>query len=588
MKFPFISSTFLSEEKEKEERGVYGSEVSSWGPPSAAASGTMSDLPFAPFSVTDRLGRAADWQSGGYGKFKDSSKGVAAIFNFHAAEDEESFHLVDSRPVNAQKKFGPRKFGHNSQHYRLSRRERELKEAEEAREKSAAGGQGKKGVKGRQQQQLKKKAQWEKNYWQGRDVPKVTYSASVDIRPEWTMVEQFTLTSLGKLNMKVGQPEEVVAFGNKLKLYDKSFDRVTPKTHVTLKKFNTPKVPNPTTSEDPIMQKLAAEAAAAAVDTDEDAGEGVGVTVFATDNIIATLMCAPRATYSWDILVTKKGGCIFLDKRESSNFDVLTVNETASQAPIEEDKDSINGVQHLGMEATQLNYNFMQQVTESTKGSHKIGEESSSWMNDEANGVNDHNPESQAINNTSKQTKDSSTEATSFPVGHRYRKWVLDNTMSVIVRCQIDAAMENKGNNILLSIKALNEFDSRVTGVDWRLKIENQRGAVLATELKNNNCKLAKWTAAALLGGVDQMKVGFVSRTHPRDNRNHQVIGVQFYRPHEFAMQINLTPGNMWAILKYLVEIVMKCEDGKYLFLKDPNKPMLRLYEISSETESFV
>lgn len=36
-------------------------------------------------------------------------------------------------------------------------------------------------------------------------------------------------------------------------------------------------------------------------------------------------------------------------------------------------------------------------------------------------------------------------------------------------------------------------------GVDWRAKLENQRGAVLATELKNNANKMAKWTAAALV-----------------------------------------------------------------------------------------
>lgn len=526
---PFVPKTF----QDDCEKDVPGAEddvrPGGWGPPQTMVTSALGDLPFAPFSVTDRLGRAADWQSGGYGKFKDSNKGVAAIFNFHATEDEESFHLVDSRPVTKHK-FGPRKWQGNNN--RMTRKERELKEAEEAAQANQQ-------KKGRQQQQLKKKAQWDKNYWAGRDVPRVTYTSSVDVRPDWTMVEQFTLTSLGKLNMKVGAPEDLALYGS-LRLYDKSFDRVTPKSNVPLKRFNNPGIPNPTTSKDPVMQKFAAEGRAQ---------------IFATDTIIATLMCAPRATYSWDIVVTKKNGVIFLDKRENSNFDVLTVNETASQAPIEEDKDNINGVEHLGQEATQLNYNFLQQTTESTKGKYKIGEEA--WVF--------HNADSKK----------------SHPVGQRYRKWVLDDNLSVIVRCQVDAAMENKGENILMSVKALNEFDSRVTGVDWRLKIENQRGAVLATELKNNNCKLAKWTAAALLGGIDQMKVGFVSRNHPRDSRNHQILGVQFYRPQEFAMQINLMPGNMWAILKHVLEALDRCEDGKYLFLKDPNKPLLRLYTIS-------
>ena len=55
----------------------------------------------------------------------------------------------------------------------------------------------------------------------------------------------------------------------------------------------------------------------------------------------------------------------------------------------------------------------------------------------------------------------------------------------------------DKGKPLTTLVKALNEFDSKVTGIDWRLKIETQRGAVIANELKNNANKLAKWTAMA-------------------------------------------------------------------------------------------
>ena len=47
-------------------------------------------------------------------------------------------------------------------------------------------------------------------------------------------------------------------------------------------------------------------------------------------------------------------------------------------------------------------------------------------------------------------------------------------------------------------------------GIDWRSKIDNQRGAVLATELKNNNSKLAKWTICSLLAGSSQIKFGLL------------------------------------------------------------------------------
>ena len=46
-------------------------------------------------------------------------------------------------------------------------------------------------------------------------------------------------------------------------------------------------------------------------------------------------------------------------------------------------------------------------------------------------------------------------------------------------------------------------------GVNWRQKIDTQRGAVLATELKNNSCRLARWTAQSLLAGADLMKLGW-------------------------------------------------------------------------------
>ncbi len=46
-------------------------------------------------------------------------------------------------------------------------------------------------------------------------------------------------------------------------------------------------------------------------------------------------------------------------------------------------------------------------------------------------------------------------------------------------------------------------------GVDWRQKLDVQRGAVLANELKNNACKLAKWTVQSLLAGSDLIKFGY-------------------------------------------------------------------------------
>lgn len=66
----------------------------------------------------------------------------------------------------------------------------------------------------------------------------------------------------------------------------------------------------------------------------------------------------------------------------------------------------------------------------------------------------------------------------------------------LVARCEHDAVMQGpQGETQFLSIKALNEWDSKLaSGVEWRQKLDTQRGAVLANELRNNSCKLAKWT----------------------------------------------------------------------------------------------
>lgn len=48
-------------------------------------------------------------------------------------------------------------------------------------------------------------------------------------------------------------------------------------------------------------------------------------------------------------------------------------------------------------------------------------------------------------------------------------------------------------------------------GVDWRTKLDTQRGAVLAAEIKNNAFKLAGWTVCSILSGADQLKLGYVT-----------------------------------------------------------------------------
>eukprot|EP00899_Mesostigma_viride_P010870 jgi/Mesvir1/19785/Mv13081-RA.2 len=501
-----------------------------WGPSTIPEN--LNEIPYAPFSKGDKLGKAADWTNQGYnrgGRYGSGNNApVSTVFNFFHNEDEDSFHLVDSRPA-PRPKYGNRRFQN-----RFVRRDRDEGRRDGGRD---LGGAAERERQRKERQQQQRKNQWN-NYYHNRNDQRVTYNCSVDIRPEWSVLEQLSMPALTKLKFETGEPETLVRCGSLL-YYDKAYDRVTPKTERPLQRFGKMQFHKVTTTDDPVIRRLAGE----------DAG-----TVFATDSILATLMCAPRSVYSWDIVVQRVGDKLFLDKRDNS-FDLLTVSET-SQEPIPDDKESINGVAYLSKEATVINQNFSQQVLSRDGGVLRMEEA---------------NPFA------------SPGDGEVASVAYLYRRWNLSDDLRLVARCEVDSVVQNKGQDMLLSIKALNEFDSKATGVDWRQKLETQRGAVLATELKNNANKLAKWTVQALLAGVDQLKLGYVSRVHAKDNQHHMVLGTQAYKPREFATQINLNVHNMWGILKHIVEMCMKLDEGRYLLVKDPNKPLIRLYEVPTD-----
>ena len=76
----------------------------------------------------------------------------------------------------------------------------------------------------------------------------------------------------------------------------------------------------------------------------------------------------------------------------------------------------------------------------------------------------------------------------------------------------------------------------------------------------------------------------FVSRANPKSNSDHVVLGVLGYKPREFATQMNLNLNNGWAIVRTFVDMVMREDDGKYVLVKDPNKPTIRLYQVPADT----
>jgi len=288
-------------------------------------------------------------------------------------------------------------------------------------------------------------------------------------------------------------------------------------------------------------------------------------------------MACPRSVYPWDIVAQRVGNALFFDKRDDSNFDLLTVNETAVDPPSTNrfnnrnpepvtESEAINLPERLSIEATMINQNFSQQVLRKPQG----GKQTRTHFE---------NP------NPFFDEEDAGEGKEPASVGYKYRRWTFADGVKVVARCELHGTMTKKGKEKLITCYSLNEWDSKAIGtVDWRSKVDSQRGSVLATELKNNSCKLAKWTAQSMLAGADQMAIGFVSRKSKKDANNHKILGTQFYKPKEFATQITLSVVNMWGILKMLVDLFMSHPEGKYLLVRDPNKPILRVYKVPQNT----
>jgi translation initiation factor 3 subunit D len=282
------------------------------------------------------------------------------------------------------------------------------------------------------------------------------------------------------LNLDADEGEDLESYGF-LYYYDRSYDKPVVKGAEKKLTALDRAAYNVTTSSDPVIQELA--------DKDE-------ATIFATDSILSMIMCAPRSVYPWDIVIVRQGNKVFLDKRDNAALDMVTVNENAIDAPLEAsegNKDSINQPGPLAEEATYINHNFPTQVVlESGKKLDMAAE----------------NP----FYNAAEETEPPASKA------YRYRRFDLstneEEPVFLVVRTELDAAQKNaiSGEDQYLTVKALNEFDNKAQGsggaLDWRTKLVSQRGAVVATEMKNNSCKLARWTVQSILAKADVMKLG--------------------------------------------------------------------------------
>lgn len=339
---------------------------------------------------------------------------------------------------------------------------------------------------------------------------------------------------ISRLQFDPETPETLVV-GGSVAFYNKSFDRLTtksPKQVIIDEIVPTTYLP---LSADPVISKLAEE-----ID---------GTVAFMSDAVAALLMATPRTANPWDLMVKRVSDkVIIVDQREdlqasSLTIDQILVNETANDPP-SDDRDAFNSVYNLAVEATRIN-NLIPSIICSSESQLNLG------------------------------------NACSAPSGlvYKYFKWTMGEGKFLVVRSVINAANRMGSNEDLILVRSLLEYDSSRANLDWRSRLDNQRGATLANEIKNNNAIIARWVFQAYLAQVDNIKLAYVSRISPKDRVRHELLGLQDIEPYELATQMNLDTANGFGILRALFDLLTKTQ-GSVAIVRDPTKPLLRLYNI--------
>lgn len=495
---------------------------------------------------TTRIGRICDFTASGQ-RFAEqrAAKGKAKGKGFQPlapppGKDEEGFALVDNRPIpgkssgrgrGGKSKGKGKGLAVNYQEGILGQKQKPFFSAT-AQVKGAKGKSKGKGGGGVQRRSMPSFKEW-----------------SVQTRTEWSVMREVMLSTLAKLQIDAREVvKQDLLWCGQLHEYNKEFDRLMVRTKKNVPRFEDLNFFTVSTSDDPILPEM--------MQADPS------VSVIATDDVLAVLIAAARSVYSWDIVITKISNKLIFDKRDGSSIDFLTVNETAQEPPNNDDQNSINSPVKLGQEASCINQNFSQMVLDTSRAP-KIMEQPNPFEEDS---------EGQAASGAYRYQK------ITLPGNPRDENEFNQNPVSVVVRTEINAKMPGAADSYA-SIKALNEYDPK-PNYSWVTNLENQRGAVLANELKNNGFKLGRWTAQAILAGCDTMKIGYVTRNRPNDPWSHVCLGVQTHQTDGFADQIGMTRNNAYGILRNIIDLVMGWPDGKYLVLKDPTKSVMRIYEV--------
>lgn len=367
--------------------------------------------------------------------------------------------------------------------------------------------------------------------WGGRSAydRQRTRDVSVKIEPSWTLLEEIEFPRIAKLQFTFEEDPQLLESMGRASFYNRAFDRVSTKASRAVSLEDVPLPAYVRVAEDPVVQRLAAARA----------GESTTY-VFMSDTVAALLMATPRTAFPWDLTVHRAGNIVHVDQRADARLDQTLVGETSADPP-SDDREQLNSAVNLSAEATRLSAGVSRLLS----------------AEQEAKVFGPDLPGQRSL-------------------VHQYYQWSLGPDVRVVIRSEFNGMARVGDQPRSMLLRAVLEYTGAGTSrssIDWRSKLDNQRSAVLAAEIKNNNAMVARWVYQALLSGVDLIKFAYVARASPNDRVRHELLALQDLEPEELASQMNLDVANGFGILKAFTDLILGmrgCSD--FALIRDPVK----------------
>jgi len=350
---------------------------------------------------------------------------------------------------------------------------------------------------------------------------------SVPIEGEWKLKEEMEFTDLQKVQIPMLKEHEVLhTTSHNSRVIDSHYERINLKRvqQITSGDFQRT---NFSLFDDHFVQDYIATS------NDEKC-------IFLTDNAASLIMSATRTIFPWDLNVAVINGNIFIENR-TEDIPYLPVNENTNFM-------SVQGSYDLSIEVN----NFLESFIEILPLEKKEEETS--------------DPENKNI--------------------YKYLKWDIIDGLKVIIRCRQHASTKIRSGMLSILFHVFIDSHGR-----WGNSMDNARGAILAVELRNNASSISRAIYNAILGDINQISLLYITREIPSNTKKHLILGCQFFNPVELSEQVNLNILNGFGILKSILEtIILHASDiileGKeestkrsFVLLREPNKPLLLLYE---------